>query len=189
MLGIRLRVWLVAWLVACLVIALPVYGATGAWSGLAAAVEAVRYEPPVSAPVVDAFRPPAHRYGSGNRGHEYDTGRGDTVRAAGRGRVGFAGSVAGRLVVSIDHPDGLRTTYTGLASIAVRRGDEVAGGATVGSAGGRLHFGVRAGRAYLDPAALFDQPDRVHLVRTRRWPARDLVRTRSESVVARHGPR
>lgn len=132
----------------------------------AAAVEAVRYEPPVSAPLVDPFRPPASRYGRGNRGHEYRTRPGESIVAAGRGRVAFSGPVAGRLVVSIDHPDGLRTTYTGLGRLDVGRGDTVGQGQPIGTAGSSLHFGVRAGRAYLDPAALFDTPTRVHLVET-----------------------
>jgi hypothetical protein len=31
----------------------------------------VRYQPPVIAPIADGWRPPAHRYGPGNRGVEY----------------------------------------------------------------------------------------------------------------------
>ncbi|MEM9713893.1 MAG: peptidoglycan DD-metalloendopeptidase family protein, partial [Actinomycetota bacterium] len=130
----------------------------------AAAVESTDYVPPVDAPVVDEFRPPSTRYGAGNRGLEYATRPGQTVRAAARGTVSYAGNVAGRLVVSIQHPDGLRTTYTGLASISVGRGAAVDAETPIGTASATLHFGVRAGDAYLDPAALLGGRRRVFLV-------------------------
>jgi len=113
------------------------------------------YAPPTGAPVRDPFRPPPQPWLPGNRGIEYGTQAGDVVTAIGRGRVAFAGPVAGRLVVSIDHPGGLRSSYTGLGEVAVRRGDEVAGGQQVGRAGGPFHLGVRRGEAYLDPASLW----------------------------------
>ena len=40
------------------------------------------YQPPVDAEVVDGFRPPATRFGAGNRGLEYATTPGTEVRAA-----------------------------------------------------------------------------------------------------------
>ena len=131
---------------------------------VADAVEATEYFPPVDAPVIDDFRPPAHRYGPGNRGLEYGTRAGQTVRAAANGTVAFAGNVGGRLVVSIRHPDGLRTTYSGLASVAVARGQAVDADTPIGTASTSLHFGVRAGDAYLDPAALLGGRRRVFLV-------------------------
>jgi murein DD-endopeptidase MepM/ murein hydrolase activator NlpD len=133
----------------------------------AAAVEAVRYQPPVKAQVIDVFRPPRHRFGAGNRGLLYDTNPGQRVSAAGAGRVAFAGSVAGRLVVSIDHADGLRTTYTGLGSVTTTRGERVEIGGAIGTAAATLHVGARVGSAYLDPALIFDDPPRVYLVPTR----------------------
>lgn len=116
------------------------------------------YTAPVDAPVVDRFRPPATPYGAGNRGWEYATTPGTAVRAAAEGTVSFAGPVAGRLVVTVAHPDGLRTSYTDLATIAVRAGRSVAGGEVVGTAGARLHVGVRRGDTYLDPAAILPEP-------------------------------
>ncbi|MCU1368841.1 MAG: Peptidase [Ilumatobacteraceae bacterium] len=113
------------------------------------------YRPPTAAPVLDPFRPPPQPWLPGNRGIEYGTVPGSVVTAIGRGRVAFAGPVAGRLVVSIDHPGGLRSTYTGLAEIAVARGQLVAGGAEVGRTDGPFHLGVRRGDAYLDPALLW----------------------------------
>lgn len=120
-----------------------------------AAEGSVAYAPPVGAPVVDPFRPPEHAYGPGNRGLEYATTPGQAVGAVGRGTVVFAGSVAGRLVVSVEHPDGLRSSLTGLAAVEVAVGRPVGSGERVGTAGARLHLGVRRGEAYLDPLALF----------------------------------
>jgi murein DD-endopeptidase MepM/ murein hydrolase activator NlpD len=61
------------------------------------------------------------------------------------------------------HGDGLRSSYSHLATLAVVAGDRVLIGQAVGTASGRLHLGVRAGDAYLDPALLFDAGP-VHLV-------------------------
>ncbi|MGH9182651.1 MAG: murein hydrolase activator EnvC family protein [Acidimicrobiales bacterium] len=123
------------------------------------------YSPPVDAPVVDRFRPPATPFGSGNRGLEYDTEPGQAVRAAAPGRVTFAGQVGGSLHVVVLHGDGIRTSYSFLASITVRRGDGVGQGQEVGTAGPRFHLGARAGGRYLDPALLLGGgPPRVHLV-------------------------
>ena len=115
-----------------------------------------RYSPPVAAPIADPFRPPDRFAGPGNRGLEYRTRPGQAVTASGAGRVVFAGSVASRLVVAIDHPDGLRTTYSGLENILVPKGRVVDRGELLGSADARFHFGVRAGSAYLDPSLLFE---------------------------------
>jgi murein DD-endopeptidase MepM/ murein hydrolase activator NlpD len=86
--------------------------------------------------------------------------------------VVFAGSVAGRGVVSVDHDDGLRTTYEPLRSV-VRAGAVVDIGDVLGllSAGHPgcpgsvcLHWGVRRDRTeYLDPLALL-RPVRVRLL-------------------------
>src|SRR5688572_15830060 len=70
------------------------------------------YAPPVDAPVVDPFRPPAGPFGAGNRGLEYGTPPGTEVRAAADGTVVFAGSVAGTRHVTVKHADGLRTSYS-----------------------------------------------------------------------------
>jgi len=113
------------------------------------------YEPPTSAPVVDPFRPPAGPYGAGNRGLEYATVPGEPARAVADGVVAFAGQVAGRLVVSVDHTDGLRSSLTGLATIVVATGGAVRRGAMVGTVADRLHLGIRRGDTHLDPAALF----------------------------------
>lgn len=113
------------------------------------------FRPPVDAPVVDPFRLPDGPYAAGNRGLEYGTTPGEPVGAIGAGMVSFSGVVAGRGVVSVDHPSGLHSTYTGLIDRTVRRGDRVATGAIVGHADRRFHLGLLRGRTYLDPATFF----------------------------------
>ena len=131
----------------------------------AAAQEPVEYRPPVDAPVVDPFRPPASTYGPGNRGLTYDLAPATPVQASAPGEVVFAGPVAGTLAVTILHADGLRTSYSFLESVAVLRGQRVATGDIVGTGGLGFHFGVRDGSSYLDPASLFGGLEvRVHLV-------------------------
>ena len=58
------------------------------------------------------------------------------MRAANAGEVTFAGSVAGSLHVVVAHGGGLRTSSSFLATITVRRGQRVARGDVVGTAGG-----------------------------------------------------
>ncbi|HYF46331.1 MAG TPA: M23 family metallopeptidase [Acidimicrobiales bacterium] len=116
------------------------------------------YRPPVSAPVVDGFRLPAGSYGPGNRGLEYATAPGTPVRAIGPGLVVWSGRVAGNLAVTVLHPDGLRSSYSYLAAVEVKVNGRVVRGQQLGTAGERLHLGVRAGGAYLDPATLFTTP-------------------------------
>ncbi|MCX7619257.1 MAG: peptidoglycan DD-metalloendopeptidase family protein [Acidimicrobiales bacterium] len=113
------------------------------------------YQPPVDGVVVDPFRPPSHAYGPGNRGLSYATAPGSVVRAAAAGLVVFAGQVGGTLHVTVLHGDGLRTSYSFLASVLVSEGQEVASGQPIGIAGPTVHFGVRdATGRYLDPADL-----------------------------------
>lgn len=130
-----------------------------------AAAQAVPYQPPVDDPVVDPFHAPASTYGPGNRGLTYDLDPGTLVHASASGEVVFAGPVAGTLHVTVVHDDGLRTSYSFLDSVAVRRGQVVEGGDVVGAGSLGFHFGVRDGTAYLDPAALFGGTEiRVRLV-------------------------
>jgi murein DD-endopeptidase MepM/ murein hydrolase activator NlpD len=129
--------------------------ATPAAAQAPATASAPAFVPPVDAPVRDPYRPPATPYGPGNRGIEYATEPGTAVRAAGAGVVAFAGVIANERYVSIDHPGGIRTTYSYLLTIAVVAGQPVAQGDVVGTTGARLHFGARRFGAYIDPASLF----------------------------------
>lgn len=124
-----------------------------------------RYSEPVSAPVRDRFRPPTKPYGPGNRGWDYGVTPGMEVRAAASGVVSFAGQVGGALFVTLSHADGLRTSYSWLETVAVRRGSRVRRGEVVGTTGNTFHFGVRRGDSYLDPALLFGRR-RARLVPT-----------------------
>ncbi len=153
----RITTGLVAALLAfVLVVAVPAATATGVAPAAADPAPRVTYRSPVDAPVVEGFDLPDGPYGRGNRGLDYGTEAGTSVRAAAEGEVIFAGPVAGSLHVTVLHPDGLRTSYSFLASIGVRAGQLVSAGQAVGTSGVRLHVGVRDGTdAYLDPALLF----------------------------------
>jgi murein DD-endopeptidase MepM/ murein hydrolase activator NlpD len=123
--------------------------------------------PSVSRP----FEPPPHPYAAGHRGVDLLGSPGTPVLTAGDGVVVFAGMVAGRPVVSIDHADGLRTTYEPVAA-SVGAGQRVARGSVIGTlAPGHvgcpidacLHWGLRRGETYLDPLGLL-RPPRVRLL-------------------------
>lgn len=127
--------------------------------------EPIGYVHPVDAPVIDPFRAPTSPYGPGNRGLEYDTPPGVSVGAAAPGVVLFAGPVAGALHVTLRHADGRLTSYSFLAEVAVRQGELVDRGHTLGTTGGPLHVGVREAGEYVDPALLFGvEVTRVQLV-------------------------
>ena len=121
---------------------------------------------PVDGTVTRPFDPPPDRYGAGHRGADLAGAPGAPVLAAGDGVVVFAGMVAGRPVVSVDHANGLRTTYEPV-DLVVGAGQEVARGAVLGTlAGGHagcpvaacLHWGLRRGEDYLDPLSLLEPP-------------------------------
>lgn len=131
------------------------------------------YAWPVEGPVLRPFEPPGTSYGAGHRGIDIGASPGTPVSAAEAGRVAFAGTIAGERYVSIDHLDGVRTTYSWLASFAVRRGDPVARGQTIGatsaghpgSAAPHLHLGARFAGAYVDPLLLLQPRGFAGLVR------------------------
>jgi len=126
---------------------------------------AVTYEPPVQGVVVDPFNMPASPYAAGDRGLDYATTDGSPVHASAPGQVVFAGQVGGTLHVVVLHADGIRTSYSFLASIAVARGMQVAAGEVLGTTRTSFHFGARAGDAYIDPAVLMGPGhERIHLV-------------------------
>lgn len=113
---------------------------------------------------------PAHDYGPGHRGIDLALDEGMPVRAPADGVIAFAGSVAGRGVLTIDHGDGLVTTLEPVHSLlpagaAVRRGEAVA---ALGAGGhveaGQLHFGVRLNGSYINPMLLLDGVPRAVLL-------------------------
>ena len=101
-----------------------------AFTGLARAdvVPAGVWARPVDGTVVRPWAPPAHRYGPGHLGVDFEAVPGTPVRAAGPGEVTFAGTVAGAQHVVITHAAGLRTSYSFLSTISVHRGEVVRAG-------------------------------------------------------------
>jgi len=132
--------------------------------------------PLAPAPTVSrAFQPPSKPYGPGHRGVDLVGAPGQPVLAAGAGTVVYAGPLADRGVVSVDHADGLRTSYEPVVA-TVRAGQLVHRGEPVGalaaghlgcSAPACLHWGLRRDGQYLDPLMLV-RPARVRLLP---WPA------------------
>jgi murein DD-endopeptidase MepM/ murein hydrolase activator NlpD len=122
-------------------------------------------------PATRPFEAPPHPYAAGHRGVDLRGSPGSAVLAAGDGVVVFAGMVAGRPVVSIDHAGGLRTTYEPVdpsvgAGLRVVRGSPI-GTLMPGHPGcpveACLHWGLRRGETYLDPMTLLSPP-RVRLL-------------------------
>ena len=119
----------------------------------------VAYQPPVSGPVVDGWRPPPGPYGAGNRGVDYGVTVGETIGATADGVVSFAGSVAGTKWVVIRHADGRRSSLGPLASVVTGAGSVVAAGRPVGTAATTaIHWGVREADVYVDPTRLLPVP-------------------------------
>lgn len=132
-----------------------------------ARAESTRWRWPLPAPhtVLAPFEAPAHRYGPGHRGIDIAAGSpGAQVRAVAAGTVRFSGRVAGRGVVSVQHADGLISTYEPVVG-AVEVGSPVAAGAVLGALGSPselshcsgtpcLHLGARRGEGYVDPLLL-----------------------------------
>lgn len=120
--------------------------------------------------VVTAFDAPAGPYSAGHRGVDLAGPVGSSVLAAGDGVVAFAGMVAGRGVLSVDHAGGLRTTYEPVTAL-VRAGEPVVRGRVIGVLAwpgshclpqACLHWGLRRGGTYLDPLGLIgDRPVRL----------------------------
>ncbi|GAA4401295.1 hypothetical protein GCM10023168_10760 [Fodinibacter luteus] len=110
------------------------------------------------------FRAPLSRYGRGHRGLDLAARADAAVLAVEGGRVVHAGPVAGRGTVSVQHHDGLRSTYEPVEPV-VDVGDVVSVGDVLGTldvSTGRshcgaapcLHLGARRMGAYHDPLLL-----------------------------------
>lgn len=121
--------------------------------------------------VTRRFEAPPDPYKAGHRGVDLLGVTGAEVHSAGAGVVAFAGMVAGRPVVSVSHPGGLRTTYEPVdPSVAV--GTVVSAGTPLGTlrpghagcpSAACLHWGLRSGDTYLDPMSLLHR-GRVRLL-------------------------
>jgi len=119
--------------------------------------------------IVAGFVAPAHTYGPGHRGIDLSA-EGETVRAPADGVIAFAGPVAGRHVMTIDHGNGLVTTLepvepVATAGSAVARGEPVAAVASGGhTSAGALHFGVRLHGDYINPMLILGGVPRAVLL-------------------------
>ncbi len=116
--------------------------------------------------VVRMFDAPTPDWHRGHRGVDLAGTPGQPVYAAAEGTVVFAGELAGRSLVSIAHPGGLRTSYEPVVP-SVRAGQRVVAGAVLGelqaghadcAAAACLHWGAMWGPAaradYVDPLGL-----------------------------------
>lgn len=128
--------------------------------------------PIIAAEVIRPFQAPPTPYGAGHRGVDLAASPKEVIHAAAAGLVSFAGTVAGRGVVVIAHPDGVRTEYEPLDP-AVRAGQPVTAGEPIGVVDGQhggcppsmcLHWGARRADAYFDPMTLLASLGTVHLI-------------------------
>ncbi|WP_309054562.1 M23 family metallopeptidase [Streptomyces sp.] len=127
--------------------------------------------------VVGGWAPPEQRWGRGHRGVDLDAAAGASVRSPEDGTVSFVGFVVDRPVLTLDHGNGLRSSFEPVESTLVR-GERVRRGEVVGVLRGRghcgaapcLHWGVRRDRDYvnplqfvgaLEPSVLLPVPDRL----------------------------
>ncbi|WP_159440938.1 murein hydrolase activator EnvC family protein [Agromyces cerinus] len=114
---------------------------------------------PVPAPirVVAPFRAPPTPFAAGHRGIDIEAAPAASVTAPAPGVVSFAGMVAGRPVVAIDHGDGVVSAIEPVVAL-VEAGASVAAGDAIGTvstgghcASGCVHFGVRVDGEYVSP--------------------------------------
>ena len=102
-------------------------------------------------------RYPYHEF---HRGVDLEADYGETVRAAAKGVIAFAGWEGGYgYKVDIDHGNGLHTWYAHLARINVHEGETVVKGAPIGTVGStgeatgpRLHYQVMRNGIAINPA-------------------------------------
>lgn len=142
-------------------------GVVGMWPAVAHA-DGSRLHWPVSPrpAVTRGFDAPSPNWNRGHRGVDLAAVPDQPIYAAGPGTVMFAGVLAGRPVVSLAHPGGLRTSYEPVRA-SVRPGQTVTAGQLLGTllaghpgcaAAACLHWGAMWGAAaradYVDPLGL-----------------------------------
>lgn len=116
--------------------------------------------------VVRAFDAPSPNWTRGHRGVDLAGTARQPVYAAGDATVVYAGTLAGRPLVSLAHPGGLHTSYEPVRA-AVKLGQHVTTGAVIGEllaghsgcpVAACLHWGAMWGPAsradYIDPQGL-----------------------------------
>ncbi|MGO3085194.1 M23 family metallopeptidase [Ancrocorticia populi] len=114
-------------------------------------------------PVIRKFNNPSERWLPGHRGVDLGMSEAADIKAAASGTVVYAGRLSDRNVVSIEHQNGLRTTYEPVIP-TVKKGESVARGQVIGQldsghlAGSWvLHWGAKySGDRYINPLSLLD---------------------------------
>jgi murein DD-endopeptidase MepM/ murein hydrolase activator NlpD len=109
-------------------------------------------------PVVRDFDPPPKPWLSGHRGVDLGTASdGVQVTSPAAGTVSFVGVVVDRPVITIDHGNGLRSSFEPVES-SLAAGSAVGAGQTIGTvlpghcpAASCVHWGVRRGEDYVNP--------------------------------------
>lgn len=117
--------------------------------------------------VIEPFDAPETPWGRGHRGIDLAAEPATPVRSIGPGRVAYVGVIAGKPVVAIEHPSGLRSSYEPVdaevtVGSTVQSGDRIgvvadpdAPGARLGHCSARcLHLGLRSQGVYVDPMLL-----------------------------------
>jgi len=134
---------------------------SGQVGGALPATTPVTYRAPVEGAVLRLFDAPAQRWSSGHRGVDLAAGVGEVVRSPAAGVVSFSGTVVDRGVVTITHPDGLRSSLepvvgAPVAGTTVGAGDQVGNVQRSGHCAREacVHWGIRRGQTYLDPLEL-----------------------------------
>jgi murein DD-endopeptidase MepM/ murein hydrolase activator NlpD len=121
---------------------------------------------PVIGPVVREFDKPETDYSEGHRGIDIGAIAGREVRAPADGVVWFAGTVAGKAVLSIDTADSSIVSMEPVEA-SVLRGDAVHAGDVIGVISGQhdginaLHLGIRVGGVYVNPREYLSTPPRI----------------------------
>jgi murein DD-endopeptidase MepM/ murein hydrolase activator NlpD len=108
---------------------------------------------PVSGNVLRGFS----KKSGGNEGIDYAAPTGANVKAAATGTVALISkSVGDTTIVLLRHPNNLYTVYSNITNVALKKGQSVSAGSTVGIvAGGSpsfVHFEIRKGTEAVDPA-------------------------------------
>lgn len=120
-------------------------------------------------PVLRKFQVEKYDWQPGHRGVDLALAAGDSVYAAGAGKVIYSGQLNDRELISIEHSGGIRTTYEPVTP-TVRRGDIVQLGQKIGVVTAAhctpfscLHWGAKLGaKSYINPLSLLaDQQIRL----------------------------
>lgn len=120
--------------------------------------------------ITRAYVAPAHTYGPGHRGIDVAAEPNEPILAPAAGVVAFVGTVVDRGVLTIEHGEGVVSSWEPVTSDLVPGqhvsvGDPVALLASGGhAASGSLHVGVRVDGDYVNPLLFFGGLERAILL-------------------------